>query len=320
MIKINKIKRFFAVAFAGAFALIGAFFAVPTPQTVKTKAEVVESTVYRLRLPLPFPALDISFGMYLIPIAPLVLEVSFGPQGYVKLANSVGGDYLDLTNLETAPTSSNFSIPVMATNSTKPIVNFFLKCYVSGSDNFKNSTQLTRVSIKPMRDYLGTGKYLGPEIDLQFEELNMLIFLRVAQPHTYDWVDPESLDYPLETLDFTFDMPGASFNQGYQSGYEEGYQSGKTDGYNTGKTDGIAQGITQGKVDGYNTGYAEGVAAAGDYTFFSLISAVIDAPITAFSALFNFEVLGMNMRSFVLSLLTAVVLVAVVRFFMGHVG
>ena len=318
MTKTNKFKKFFAVLFACAIALIGAIVAVPRPQTLKTQAEAVETTVYRLRIPCPFPALDISFGMFLFPVAPLVLELSFGAQGYVKLAGSVGGAYVDLTNVETAPTSSNFSIPVMAATSTKPIVNFSLKCYVSGSDNFKASTQLTQVTIRPMRDYLGTGAYLGPEIELRFEELNMLIFLRASQPHAYNWVDPESLNYPAESLVFTYDMPGASFNEGYNSGYGEGYQSGKTDGYNTGKTDGKAEGITQGKTEGYNTGYAEGVAAAGNYTFFSLISAVIDAPIKAFSGLLNFEVLGVNMKGLLLSLLTVAFVFGVVKLFSGN--
>lgn len=73
--------------------------------------------------------------------------------------------------------------------------------------------------------------------------------------------------------------------------------------------------FTLGKNDGYNAGYAAGVAAGGNNNFMSLITAVIDAPITAFTSLFDFEILGYNMKDLALALLTAALLVAAIRFF-----
>ncbi len=75
----------------------------------------------------------------------------------------------------------------------------------------------------------------------------------------------------------------------------------------------------QGQQVGYDKGYSAGLADGDGNSFLSLITAVIDAPITAFTSLFNFEILGFNMRTFVLSILTAALVVAIMRFFMGKI-
>ena len=66
---------------------------------------------------------------------------------------------------------------------------------------------------------------------------------------------------------------------------------------------------------GYDKGYAAGVAAGGNNNFMSLITAVVDAPITAFTSLLDFDILGYNMKNLALALLTAGLLVAAIRFF-----
>lgn len=72
---------------------------------------------------------------------------------------------------------------------------------------------------------------------------------------------------------------------------------------------------TLGKNNGYNNGYAAGVAAGGNNNFMSLITAVVDAPIKAFTSLLDFDILGYNMKDLALALLTAGLLVAAIRFF-----
>lgn len=73
----------------------------------------------------------------------------------------------------------------------------------------------------------------------------------------------------------------------------------------------------QGQQTGYDKGYAAGLADGSGNSFLSLITAVVDAPITAFTSLLNFEVLGFNMKNVVLSILTAALVIACVRFFSG---
>lgn len=73
----------------------------------------------------------------------------------------------------------------------------------------------------------------------------------------------------------------------------------------------------QGQQVGYESGYTAGIAAGGNNSFLSLITAVVDAPITAFTSLLDFDILGFNVKNVVLSLLTAALVIACIRFFSG---
>lgn len=84
----------------------------------------------------------------------------------------------------------------------------------------------------------------------------------------------------------------------FMSGAGESYEVGYNDGYNTGQLDGNKTGYNQ----GYNAGYNEGVVSGADYSFLSLIGAVVDAPIKSFQGLLDFEILGVNMSSFVMAM------------------
>ena len=84
--------------------------------------------------------------------------------------------------------------------------------------------------------------------------------------------------------------------------YNNGYNNGYTSGYNNGYT------------SGYNKGYNKGVEEAGNYTFFSLISAVMDAPLKVFYGLFNFELMGVNLAGFIQALLSLAILLFIIRF------
>lgn len=100
-----------------------------------------------------------------------------------------------------------------------------------------------------------------------------------------------------------------SYEQGEQFGYNTGYDKGNEDGYTTGYNGGYAQG----KQDGYSVGYNDGAENAGNFTFFSLFSAVIDAPVQAITGLLDFEVFGYNMKNFCFSLLTVCVIITIVK-------
>ena len=72
-------------------------------------------------------------------------------------------------------------------------------------------------------------------------------------------------------------------------------------------------GYSDGKLDGYQFGYDDGVADGNQYTFTSLITSVVDVPVKTFLGLFDFDLLGVNMASFFLSLLTLAAILAVVK-------
>lgn len=77
------------------------------------------------------------------------------------------------------------------------------------------------------------------------------------------------------------------------------------------------QQYSQGQQLGYDSGYSAGISDGGNNSFLSLITAVVDAPITAFTSLLNFDILGFNVKNVVLSLLTAALVIACIRFFSG---
>lgn len=94
--------------------------------------------------------------------------------------------------------------------------------------------------------------------------------------------------------------------------YNEGYRQGLSEGLSSGKNEGFSSGYQVGKNDGYNLGY--NTALENDkYTFTNLISAVIDVPVKAFTSLFNFEILGVNLSGFFLGLLTCCIVIGIIR-------
>lgn len=103
------------------------------------------------------------------------------------------------------------------------------------------------------------------------------------------------------------------YKNGSLDGYNKGYDKGKNDGYNSGYDVGVDFGYSGGYHDGFN----KGVSESNDYTFLGLISACIDAPITYFTNLFNFELLGVNLSAFLTGLFTLCVIVTIVKMCLG---
>ena len=68
------------------------------------------------------------------------------------------------------------------------------------------------------------------------------------------------------------------------------------------------------------TGAVWSTSILGPYTFSALVSSVVDAPIKAITGLLNFEIFGVNLKSFMLSLFTLAVVIAIVKLFLGNVG
>lgn len=91
---------------------------------------------------------------------------------------------------------------------------------------------------------------------------------------------------------------------------QEAYDNGFTAGVNSiNKNDIFNQ--------GYTKGFSEGRAEGSNYTFMSLLGAVIDAPISAFTGMFDFTLLGVNLRSFILAMLTLAIVIVLIRIALG---
>lgn len=106
-------------------------------------------------------------------------------------------------------------------------------------------------------------------------------------------------------------------NENYQNGYNTGYNSGYNSGLSDGTSTGYNDGYTAGETVGYGNGYNDGLEQSNNYSFLSLIGAVIDAPVTAFTSLLNFNLLGFNMLGFVTGLLTLSLIIFIVKLILG---
>lgn len=120
----------------------------------------------------------------------------------------------------------------------------------------------------------------------------------------------------FELQEYTFSTPAYGVDIASATEITVLYNEVKGD-YELGFSRGELKGYTEGKNDGYENGYAvgkaDGLALADVATFEDLMSSVFDVPIRAFTSLFNFDILGVNMANFFLSILTLCIVLAVVK-------
>lgn len=227
----------------------------------------------------------------------------------------------------------------------------------SGNGSFYNRDSVfsagDSISISARVDN-SSGFYQGMEFELEYEIELTRIYGYNLNSYIQDTYD-SGLDYGRligynEGLDAGTEQ---GYNQGYtegnlagyQTGYQEGYSAGEGDGYNEGFDTGTEQGYTQGYDEGYdrgfivgkNTGFNEGVQQAGDYTFFSLITSVFDAPLRVIlgewvdtnndgvvdeltGGFLNFyvPVLDVDLAPFILSMFTVCIIIIVIRFVLAR--
>ena len=124
-------------------------------------------------------------------------------------------------------------------------------------------------------------------------------------------------DYlPIAPFDYRFyiNIPGySSYNQAYNFGYTKGESNGLLTGEKIGYQLGFEKGNESGYNSGYNEGYNKGLNT--DKLFFNFFSAIIDAPVSVFTNMFNIEILGVNMSKFAISIFSIALLICVVRLF-----
>lgn len=127
-------------------------------------------------------------------------------------------------------------------------------------------------------------------------------------------------------------ITGFDYSNGFTNGYNDGFDVGVNQGYNDGYSAGVIAGKEQANSTvntgsaSYIQGYQDGLGAP-EYSFLSLISSIIDAPIRAFfgytedgvthPGLFNFNILGYDMSNLVLSIFSLCVLLTILRLILG---
>jgi len=219
--------------------------------------------------------------------------------------------------------------------------NFYSLDTTTAVDSTSNHTfklQLNAVSI-----YYSSGQYsLG---------LNMRFYLDGDASQSTSGITWFNFDYAFEytdtnnydgvasytLFDFSYVPSGEGdltviyqegYNQGYNKGQKDGYSQGSTDGYNSGYdigyTDGVASqqsAISEAYSNGYSTGYDEGSSVNSTaVTIFSGILQVALVPINFFLAIFNFEILGINLSAFIKGIFTIAMTIIIIRTIFGGKG
>lgn len=109
---------------------------------------------------------------------------------------------------------------------------------------------------------------------------------------------------------------------GYSAGYFDGYAQGESAGYTQGESAGYQNGYQEAEERysgdyerGRLAGYREGLETAENGDWKALFSAVVDAPIQTLQGMFNFEILGFDMRFAIGGIITLCVTLIVVKLF-----
>lgn len=115
---------------------------------------------------------------------------------------------------------------------------------------------------------------------------------------------PTALQFRVDLDDLTrqvkngFDTARGGYNTGYDTGYAVGKEEGTNQGYTT----------------GYSDGYSAGVEVNGTaFTIFNGILNIGMIPVNFFLAMFNFNILGINISNFILSLISVLITIYIYR-------
>lgn len=106
-----------------------------------------------------------------------------------------------------------------------------------------------------------------------------------------------------------------SYEEGYNLGYQQGYNQGFDDTSHDSSL--IQEWYSLGFADGYEEGIEVNTTAS---TIFSGILQVALVPVNFFLGIFNFEILGINIRAFVQALLTIALTIVIIKMFTGGKG
>lgn len=163
----------------------------------------------------------------------------------------------------------------------------------------------------PCVPYSPTSPTSNTLMSLEFYDQNRTMIMNIIYPSYVVRYEDDALFYsPNGMVRYSSYSvtDSSSYNEAYNSGYADGNKYGQQLGYDNG----YSAGNEAGSASGYSAGYAEGVAASNTYSFSALIGSVIDVPLHVFKSMFDFEVFGVNLTTFFLSLLTVCIIIKLV--------
>lgn len=299
-----------AACFIFLLGFIAGFTASHTSKKNVTASAAESDKTYSTALPLTLPFLLNNQPYVFLRGLNISVRISTNSNAVTAFSVVFNGGYEDVVVpvSATEPSTTNFYIQSFNIDTSLPNKQPF-KIWSDTQFTVSADSSLVRVKV----GYLASGsRYLGWFFSFTLTDKTVTVTLKPSNG---------SIPVPISTVVSEFVIPFTSTS--YDEGYNAGYASGTNDGYNSGYNSGFSEGQSQGyntgfgagRNEGYSSGYTAGIATGKNNNFMSLITAVVDAPIKAFTSLLNFEILGYNMKDLALALLTAGLLVAAIRFF-----
>lgn len=292
MNKANKLKKISAICAAFMFALLSIFAALVTQNRMAYKMEV------------PFEA-KAEEGNYKENYFS-VENTSVTWNGLTFIwENGIGSVSGTLTKDVNEPYSFNLT-------STIPMFRYlYYRAYVDFSGTIVTGFAL---SIKRAGGLVADG-YICSFPKFADNELYFINKKNVAQS-CYFWISGkfgDSVNIPFIYPRISDESLASYVPNTIQQRIDDSYENGLNEGYKNGYT----AGKNENTQNYYDKGYSDGWAASGSGTFTSLFTAVIDAPVAAFTNLLDFQILGVDMKKFALALISLALVLAIVRFVLG---
>lgn len=150
------------------------------------------------------------------------------------------------------------------------------------------------------------------DIEYFFENPQNVYFLPSNSIHVWDLASGDIVKYPTNSFFNIYSTQSQTALTSFDDGYQKGVEAGRK-----GAVSENAQAVSNARAVGYEEGRRDALADGNDYTFIGLLGAVFDAPIKSFQGLLNFDVLGVNMQSFVLALLSLSVIIIIIKIALG---
>ena len=167
-----------------------------------------------------------------------------------------------------------------------------------------NYTCYTDIAYSTYSQYYNLSQYI-------FSNNGSAVFvIELISTHSYR-ASGSSFNYVIDRpRNYTYFLSDSS-NSYYSAGYDAGLSAGQPAIYQNG----YSAGYDVGQSVGYNTGFNDGYSNRNSWL--GLMTAVVDAPVTYVTSLFDFNILGFNMLAFIKALFTMSVIVVILRLILG---
>lgn len=154
------------------------------------------------------------------------------------------------------------------------------------------------------------------EVDFENESGDIVSFIdNISYVYDSQNLDIDSVKYVYfvasgtSLLDVVVNVANNGYNQGFADGYNKGFSKGEDKGFNEGYTKGEDKGFN----DGFDKGYKE--CAGSQNSLYDMVLGVVDTPFRVFNHIFDFDVLGINIKNIVLSFATIAIAIFVIKRF-----